>query len=179
MSSRWTEKWTLSTFLRSHSCSSAVILALTNPVMETGVIWIGSSCLVGLTYFEDVVTMCCVIDNSCGCSNIITLNRMWVLWTPHVAVWEQLLCICAPVEVDHFLLLCFWVQCPMLCSLYLQCSLEMRDAGAWLKTVLSWPDVGRWYTVWQSFRSFILQLGARRTYIFALCLRQFPPLMSL
>ncbi len=89
--------------LRSHSYSSAVILVLTNPVMETGV----SSCLVWLTYFKDVVTTCCVIDNSCGCSNIITLNRMWVLWAPHVAVWEQLLYICALVEVDYFLLLRF------------------------------------------------------------------------
>lgn len=84
-------------------CSSVVISAFTNPVMETGI----GSCLVWLTYFEDVVTTCCVIDNSCGCSNIITLNRMWVLWAPHVAVWEQLLCMYTLVEVDHFLLLCF------------------------------------------------------------------------
>lgn len=78
-----------------------VILALTNTAMETRLIWIDSSCLLWLTYFEDVVTMSCVNDNSCGCSNKLLLNRMWAISAPHVAVQEKLLCICTLFEVHQ------------------------------------------------------------------------------
>lgn len=61
--------------------------------------------------------MSCINDNSCGCSNIITLNRMWVLWVPHVAAFVLLL--------SYTTFFC----CDSLCSLPVSFSEETWGTG--------------------------------------------------
>lgn len=113
--------------------------------------------------------------SSCGCSDIITPNRMWVFTGHHMLLLQtRLLCICAPVCSRWTASSCRAFRAPKLTSRYLR----RPSVGVEAQVCASEP-ASRWcvwvYSVW---RSSLLQLGARHTF-FAPCLRQFPPLVSL
>lgn len=66
-----------------------------------------------LTYFEDVVTTCCVTDNLCGSCNIITLNRMWgFMGTICLCLRSASVCLCTCLcGPFHFQALCYQSCC--------------------------------------------------------------------